>query len=64
MLVLKAAGEDWRTLAVEFVPLQNLRQTLQFVEILNPSKVTWLGHTRRKLEPAEGSWRILSSPWG
>lgn len=34
---------------------------MQFVEILTPSEVTWLGHTRRKLEPAEGSWRILST---
>lgn len=34
---------------------------MQFIEILNPSEVTWLGHTRRKLERAEGSWRILST---
>lgn len=32
---------------------------MQFVEILNPSEMTWLGVTRRKLEPAEGNWKIL-----
>lgn len=34
---------------------------MQFVEIPNLFEVTWLAHTRRKLEPAEGSWRILST---